>query len=57
MNGKVNFLSKISWYIPHHDLSEHSFEYPPALPNLASALIEFEQSLVAGHPTHPVISF
>lgn len=31
-----------------------SFENPPLLPNLTSAPIEFEQSLVAGHPTHPM---
>ncbi|KAF9448315.1 hypothetical protein P691DRAFT_669682 [Macrolepiota fuliginosa MF-IS2] len=31
-----------------------SFENPPALPSLLSAPVEFEQSLVAGHPTHPM---
>ncbi|KXN81324.1 hypothetical protein AN958_05179 [Leucoagaricus sp. SymC.cos] len=31
-----------------------SFQDPPVLPSLTSAPIEFEQSLVAGHPTHPM---
>ncbi|KAJ7039620.1 IucC family-domain-containing protein [Mycena alexandri] len=31
-----------------------SFENPPACPSLQSAPIEWEQSLVAGHPTHPM---
>ncbi|KAJ7183178.1 hypothetical protein C8R46DRAFT_1026947 [Mycena filopes] len=31
-----------------------SFENPPACPSLGSAPIEWEQSLVAGHPTHPM---
>jgi len=56
MNGKVNFFIA-NLVVNFSPLSEYSFEYPPALPNLASALIEFEQSLVAGHPTHPVIIF
>ncbi|KAJ7510429.1 IucC family-domain-containing protein [Mycena galericulata] len=31
-----------------------SYENPPACPSLGSAPIEWEQSLVAGHPTHPM---
>ncbi|KAJ7086118.1 IucC family-domain-containing protein [Mycena belliarum] len=31
-----------------------SFENPPACPSLDSAPIKWEQSLVAGHPTHPM---
>ncbi|KAL0579987.1 hypothetical protein V5O48_001990 [Marasmius crinis-equi] len=31
-----------------------AFERPPRLPSLASPAIEWEQSLVSGHPTHPM---
>ncbi|KAJ6577417.1 IucC family-domain-containing protein [Mycena capillaripes] len=31
-----------------------SYENPPACPSLGSHPIEWEQSLVAGHPTHPM---
>ncbi|KAF5334269.1 hypothetical protein D9758_015548 [Tetrapyrgos nigripes] len=31
-----------------------SFENPPKCPSLSSSPIEWEQSLVAGHPTHPM---
>ncbi|KAJ6570144.1 IucC family-domain-containing protein [Mycena vulgaris] len=31
-----------------------SYENPPVCPSLGSAPIEWEQSLVAGHPTHPM---
>ncbi|KAK0235809.1 IucC family-domain-containing protein [Armillaria nabsnona] len=31
-----------------------SFKNPPACPALSSAAIDWEQSLVAGHPTHPM---
>lgn len=34
-----------------------SFDNPPNLPPLNGAPIDFEQSLVAGHPTHPVMTF
>lgn len=31
-----------------------AFEHPPRCPSLSSPAIEWEQSLVAGHPTHPM---
>ncbi|PPR03669.1 hypothetical protein CVT24_007790 [Panaeolus cyanescens] len=31
-----------------------SYENPPKCPSLSSTAIEWEQSLVAGHPTHPM---
>ncbi|KAJ3572545.1 hypothetical protein NP233_g3007 [Leucocoprinus birnbaumii] len=37
-----------------YEWQKSSFSNPPALPDLNSAPIEFEQSLVAGHPTHPM---
>jgi siderophore synthetase component len=35
-------------------MPELSYENPPNLPSFESSLIDWEQSLVAGHPTHPV---
>ncbi|KDR79022.1 hypothetical protein GALMADRAFT_137986 [Galerina marginata CBS 339.88] len=36
------------------DWQELAFESPPFCPGLGSPAIEWEQSLVAGHPTHPM---
>lgn len=36
-------------------LSAYSYEHPPIAPLFTSPSIEWEQSIVEGHPTHPVI--
>ncbi|EKM78593.1 hypothetical protein AGABI1DRAFT_59499 [Agaricus bisporus var. burnettii JB137-S8] len=46
-NIEKELLSSYEW-------QKLAFEGPPALPSLSSAPIKFEQSLVAGHPTHPM---
>ena len=41
-----------------HELSKHplvlAYKNPPLAPTLKSSPLQWEQSLVAGHPTHPV---
>ncbi|RDB25517.1 hypothetical protein Hypma_006471 [Hypsizygus marmoreus] len=37
-----------------YDYQLLAYRSPPTLPSLASSPIEWEQSLVAGHPTHPM---
>ncbi|KAG5652766.1 hypothetical protein H0H81_003704 [Sphagnurus paluster] len=37
-----------------YDYQLASYRNPPALPSLNAAPIEWEQSIVAGHPTHPM---
>jgi siderophore synthetase component len=32
----------------------HSYQHPPRAPTLADPSIVWEQSIVEGHPTHPV---
>ena len=32
----------------------HSYDHPPNAPTLLSPSIDLEQSIVEGHPTHPV---
>ncbi|PFH53186.1 hypothetical protein AMATHDRAFT_55679 [Amanita thiersii Skay4041] len=36
------------------DWQRHSYENPPEAPQFTSTSIEWEQSIVEGHPTHPV---
>ena len=41
------FASSVVW-------QTHSFENPPRAPSINSPSIDWEQSIVEGHPTHPV---
>ncbi|KAL0581468.1 hypothetical protein V5O48_000622 [Marasmius crinis-equi] len=41
------FESSVLW-------AEYSFRYPPKAPLFSSSSIEWEQSIVEGHPTHPM---
>ncbi|KAH9003172.1 hypothetical protein EDB86DRAFT_2895790 [Lactarius hatsudake] len=36
------------------DWQAHSYDHPPNAPTLLSPSIDWEQSIVEGHPTHPV---
>jgi hypothetical protein len=40
--------------MPYSKTTAIAYKTPPACPSLSSPSIEWEQSLVAGHPTHPV---
>ncbi|KAF6754534.1 IucC family-domain-containing protein [Ephemerocybe angulata] len=41
------FTSSVKW-------QKHSFEYPPPAPSFSSLSVAWEQSIVEGHPTHPM---
>ncbi|KAJ7164010.1 IucC family-domain-containing protein [Mycena crocata] len=41
------FESSVLW-------QKHSFEHPPQAPQFSSPSIDWEQSIVEGHPTHPM---
>ncbi|KAK7032832.1 IucC family-domain-containing protein [Favolaschia claudopus] len=43
----AEFESSILW-------AKHSFENPPPAPQFSSPSIDWEQSIVEGHPTHPM---
>jgi len=58
--------SSVKWQGMSHDFdngshlidftSEHSYKHPPPAPQFTSPSIQWEQSIVEGHPTHPVSS-
>ncbi|KAH6913153.1 IucC family-domain-containing protein [Coprinopsis sp. MPI-PUGE-AT-0042] len=44
---EVEFSSSVEW-------QEHSYRHPPSCPSFPSLSVIWEQSIVQGHPTHPM---
>lgn len=56
-NGRVSFIHGASkQYLILSGLA-YSFENPPVAPTFDSPSIDWEESIVEGHPTHPVGEF
>lgn len=49
MEVAAEFASAVRW-------QAHSYQHPPRTPSLEDPSIVWEQSIVEGHPTHPVCS-
>lgn len=60
---EIEFNSSVEWQgetaAPNDTSSlicdaEHSYKHPPSSPSFPSLSVIWEQSIVQGHPTHPV---